>query len=58
MESLNIINSIKAKYLSIFGVSPTNPEIIIPLEEKRFDEEDLIAEGKNNNPKIEVLNLL
>ncbi len=52
MESLNIINSIKAKYLSIFGVSPTNPEIIIPLEEKRFDEEDLIAEGKNNNPKI------
>ena len=52
MESLNIINSIKAKYLSIFGVSPTNPEIIIPLEEKQFDEEDLIAEGKNNNPKI------
>ncbi len=52
MESLNIINSIKAKYLSIFGVSPTNPEIIIPLEEKQFDEEDLITEGKNNNPKI------
>lgn len=52
MESLNIINSIKAKYLSIFGVSPTNPEIIIPLEEKQFDEEDLISEGKNNNPKI------
>ena len=52
MESLNIINSIKAKYLSIFGVSPTNPEIIIPLEEKQFDEENLIAEGKNNNPKI------
>ena len=52
MESLNIINSIKAKYLSIFGVSPTNPEIIIPLEEKQFDEEDLIAGGKNNNPKI------
>lgn len=52
MESLNIINSIKAKYLSIFGVSPTNPEIIIPLEEKKFDEKDLIAEGKNNNPKI------
>ena len=52
MESLNIINSIKAKYLSIFGVSPTNPEIIIPLEEKQFDKEDLIAEGKNNNPKI------
>ena len=52
MESLNIINSIKAKYLSIFGASPTNPEIIIPLEEKQFDEEDLIAEGKNNNPKI------
>ena len=52
MESLNIINSIKAKYLSIFGVSPINPEIIIPLEEKQFDEENLIAEGKNNNPKI------
>ena len=52
MESLNVINSIKAKYLSIFGVSPTNPEIIIPLEEKKFDEKDLIAEGKNNNPKI------
>ena len=52
MGSLNIINSIKAKYLSIFGVSPTNPEIIIPLEEKQFDEEDLIAKGKNNNPKI------
>ena len=52
MESLNIINSIKAKYLSIFGVSPTNPEIIIPLEEKQLDEENLIAEGKNNNPKI------
>ncbi len=52
MESLNIINSIKAKYLSIFGVSPTNPEIIIPLEEKQFDEKSLIIEGKKNNPKI------
>jgi outer membrane protein TolC len=52
MESLNIINSIKAKYLSIFGVSPTNPEIFIPLEEKQFDDVNLIAEGKNNNPKV------
>ena len=52
MESLNIINSIKAKYLSIFGVGPSVPEIIIPLEEKKFDEKKLIAEGKNNNPKI------
>ena len=52
MESLNIINSIKAKYLSIFGVGPSVPEIIIPLEEKKLDEKKLIAEGKNNNPKI------
>ena len=52
MESLNIINSIKAKYLSIFGVNPSNPEIIIPLKEKQFEEKSLIAEGKKNNPKI------
>ena len=55
METSNIINSIKAKYFSIFGKSPAEPEIKIPTDHEKFEIEDLKLMGKNNNPKIEAI---
>ena len=56
METSNIINSIKAKYLSIFGNNPIKPEIKIPTDHEKFDIENLKLMVKNNNPKIEAVN--
>ena len=56
METSNIINAIKAKYLSIFGNNPVKPEIKIPTDYKKFDIETLKLMVKNNNPKIEAVN--
>ena len=46
LETSNMINAIKAKYISIFGKSPKNPEIIIPTNSKKFDIENLKSVGK------------
>ena len=56
METSNIINSINAKYLSIFGNNPVKPEIKIPIDHEKFDIENLKLMVKNNNPKIEAVN--
>ena len=55
LETSNIINAIKAKYISIFGKSPKNPEIIIPTNSKKFDIENLKSVGKKNYPKIDEI---
>ena len=37
METSNIINSINAKYLSVFGEKPNKPEIKIPIDFDDFE---------------------
>ena len=46
METSNIINSINAKYLSVFGESPNKPEIKIPIDFDDFEIENLKFSGK------------
>ena len=41
METSNIINSINAKYLSVFGEKPNKPEIKIPTDLDDFEIENL-----------------
>ena len=55
METSNIINSINAKYLSVFGEKPNKPEIKIPIDLDDFEIENLKLISKKNNPKIEAL---
>ncbi|MEL0245848.1 MAG: TolC family protein [Alphaproteobacteria bacterium] len=55
METSNIINSINAKYLSVFGEKPNKPEIKIPIDFDDFEIENLKLTSKKNNPKIEAL---
>ena len=55
METSNIINSINAKYLSVFGEKPNKPEIKIPIDFDDFEIENLKLISKKNNPKIEAL---
>ena len=55
LETLNMINSINAKYLSIFGRKPDQPEIKIPTDYEKFEIQKLKSTGKKNNPKIEEI---
>ena len=55
METSNIINSINAKYLSVFGEKPNKPEIKIPIDFDDFEIENLKLISKKNNPKIEAI---
>ena len=55
LEASNNINSIKAKFFSIFGKSPVEPEIKIPIDHQKFEIEDLKSQATNNNPKIESI---
>ena len=55
METSNIINSINAKYLSVFGEKPNKPEIKIPIDFDDFEIENLKLISKTNNPKIEAI---
>ena len=58
LETFNIIDSINAKYLSIFGSKPDNPEIIIPTDYGKFEIQKLKSIGKKNNPRIEAITFL
>ena len=55
METSNIINSINATYLSVFGEKPNKPEIKIPIDFDDFEIENLKLISKTNNPKIEAI---
>ena len=56
LESTNKIISLSAKYLSIFGTEPSNPEVELSLNNFDYDVESLKNDSKENNPKI--LNLI
>ena len=58
LETFNIINSLNAKYLSMFGRKPDNPEIIIPTDYEKFEIQKLKSIGKKNNPRIEAITFL
>ena len=55
LETLNMINSINAKYLSIFGKKPDQPEIKIPTDYEKFEIQKLKSTGGKNNPKIKEI---
>ena len=55
LEASNNINSLKAKFFSIFGKNPVKPEIKIPIDHQKFEIEDLKSQATNNNPKIESI---
>ena len=58
LETFNIINSINAKYLSIFGRKPDNPEIIIPTDYENLKFKKVEINRKENNPRIEAITFL
>ncbi len=56
LESSNKIISLSAKFSSIFGAEPINPEVKLQLDDFNWDIEILKNNSKENNPKI--LNLM
>ncbi len=52
LQSINNLNSLKAKFLSVFGVIPGKPEIKIPLKQNNKDLSELKNIAYENNPKI------
>ncbi len=56
LESTNKIISLSAKFSSIFGLKPNNPEVKLEIKSLNYDIETLKNDSKENNPKI--LNLM
>ena len=52
LESNNNLNSLKANFISVFGVEPNKPIIEMPLKKNNWKKDELKKKALENNPKI------